>query len=94
VARKTKFPSDLIDPNQRWLDVFESARYLHVSPQQVRRYLHDGDLRASRVGKGFLLDRADLDQFVLRRKKPVAPYRRGTRPYVAERWAKLRKEAA
>lgn len=86
---KKKFLPE-VDPNQRWLTVLEAARYLRVSPQLIRRSLHDGSLKAAPFGQGYLLDRADLDQFVMRRKRIIPPYRRGTRPWVAERWAQQR----
>ena len=91
---KSKKLKPALNYNQPWFDVAEASVYLHVSPQTLRRFLHDGSLRAARVGKGFLLDRADLDSFVLRRKRVIPNYRRGTRPWVAQRHAQERKEVA
>lgn len=81
-----------VDPNQKWLTVPEAATYLRVSPQLIRRALHDGSLKAAPFGQGYLLDRVDLDQFVMRPKRVIPPYRRGSRPWVAKRWSQHRRE--
>jgi len=78
----------------RWLTVDEAAIYLRVSPGTIRGLIHRGELRAARIGTLFRLDRADLDQLMLRRKRSVAPYRRGTHPWVAKRWALQREQRA
>lgn len=82
------------DPNLRWFLVEEAAQYLRLSPQTIRHAIHAGELRAVRIGKGFHLDRVDLDQLMDRRKDTIPPYRRGTRPWVAKRHAQNRKRSA
>jgi excisionase family DNA binding protein len=86
-------PSPL-DPNLRWLTVDEAAQYLRVGPHTIRHTIHSGELKAARFGQGFRIDRTDLDQLLLRKKRIVAPYRRGTHPWVAKRHAENRKRAA
>jgi excisionase family DNA binding protein len=82
-----------LDPNLKWLLVPEAAAYLRVSPQTIRLLIHNGRLKAARgIGAGFRLDRADLDSLLTREKKVIAPYRRGSHPWVTKRWAKKRKE--
>jgi excisionase family DNA binding protein len=78
--------------DRRWLTLPEAASYLALSPNTVRHIIHAGELRAVRIGLMFRIDRTDLDQFMLRRSQVVAPYRRGTRPAVALRWAEYRAE--
>jgi excisionase family DNA binding protein len=80
-----------LDPNLKWLLVPEAAAYLRVSPQTIRTLIHSGRLKATRgIGAGFRIDRADLDNLLLRKKKVIPPYRRGTHKWVTERWAKKR----
>lgn len=77
----------LVDPNRKWLSVFEAAQYLQCAPNHIRRVIHAGDLRAVRFANSFRIDRADLDQLMMKRKQRIAPYRRGTRPWVTRRHA-------
>jgi excisionase family DNA binding protein len=87
---KTTNPSPL-DPNLKWLLVPEAAQYLRVSPQTIRALIQSGRLKAARgIGAGFRIDRSDLDNLLLREKKVIPPYRRGTHKWVTERWAKKR----
>jgi excisionase family DNA binding protein len=80
-----------LDPNLKWLLVPEAAQYLRVSPQTIHTLIHSGRLKAVRgFGQGFRIDRADLDNLLLREKKIIAPYRRGSHPWVTERWAQER----
>ena len=74
----------------RWFTVDEAALYLRVSPGNIRTLIHRQDIRASRLGPSYRLDRADLDSFLEKRKQYHAPYRKGTRPAVAERHARGR----
>jgi excisionase family DNA binding protein len=75
---------------RRWLTLHESAAYLSFSPNRIRRFIHDGELPAARVGAIFRIERAALDTLMLRRNQIIAPYRKGTRPAVARRWAEYR----
>lgn len=79
---------------RRWLTVDEAAIYLQCSPQTVRGLIHGRELRASRLGASFRLDRVDLDHLLERRKTFQNPYRKGTHPWVAKRHAKNRRRAA
>lgn len=75
----------------RWLTVLEASAYIHVCPGIIRTLLHNGELKAARIGNHYRIERSDLDQLLTRRKRVVPPYRKGTRPWVAKRWAKKRK---
>ena len=79
--------------SNRWLAVEAAAAYLAISPNYLRRLIHDGQLKAVRFGNHFRLDRLDLDQLMIRRKRVVPPYRKNTRPWVAKRHAKKRATA-
>lgn len=78
----------------RWLAVEAAAAYLAISANYLRKLIHDGQIKAIRLGNNFRLDRLDLDQLMLRRKRVVPPYRKNTRPWVAKRHAKNRKRAS
>jgi excisionase family DNA binding protein len=78
----------------RWLAVDEAAAYLGISANYLRKLIHDGDLKAGRLGNNFRIDRLDLDQLMLRRKRIVAPYRKNTRPWVSKYHAQNRKRVA
>jgi excisionase family DNA binding protein len=80
-------------PSGPWRTIQEAAERMRVCDQTVRGLLHSGELRASRVGRRYLLDVADLDAFVLRRKRIVPPYRNGSRPWVSAMHAENRKSA-
>jgi excisionase family DNA binding protein len=81
------------DPNQRWLNVELSAQHVDVCPQVIRDLIRSGELRAVKLGKGYKIDRADLDELMLRRKRTFPPYRVNTHPWVAARHAKNRKRS-
>jgi excisionase family DNA binding protein len=87
--RKSPYNKDSFPESIRWMSIASAASYLEVHPQTIRRLIHSGDLRASKIGH-YRVDRADLDQLLLRRKKFFAPYRRGSKPWVAERHAENR----
>jgi excisionase family DNA binding protein len=78
----------------RWFTVDEAALYLRVSPGNIRTLIHRQDIRASRLGPSYRLDRVDLDVFLEKRKQYQAPYRKGTRPAVAARHARQRARKA
>lgn len=45
-------------------DIFttgQAARYLQVSPETVYRYIHEGKLLASRLGRGYRIPKHSLD---------------------------------
>jgi len=43
------------------LTVQQAAQQLRLHPKTVLRYIKDGKLRATRIGKGYRIARADLD---------------------------------
>jgi excisionase family DNA binding protein len=79
---------------QRWFTTDEAALYLRCSPQTIRGLIHRRELRASRLGQDFRLDRSDLDRLLERGKQFHNPYRKGTHPWVATRHAQNRRRAA
>lgn len=84
----------LVDASSRWLTVAEACLYVRCSQQYLRKLIHDGELRASRFASGFRIDRVDLDNLLLRRKRVISPYRKNTHPWVSARHAAARKEVA
>jgi excisionase family DNA binding protein len=86
-------PEDNSTSSLRWLTVEQAAAYLQVSPGTIRQLLHAGDIKAARVGPLYRIDRNDLDQFLLRKKQIIPPYRKNSRPWVAKRHAQNRKVA-
>jgi excisionase family DNA binding protein len=83
-----------LDPCLRWLTVDQAAAYLQVIPNTIRNLIHDGSLKAARLGYKFRIERDDLDKLMLHRKRVVPPYRRGLRPWVSKRHAEARHERA
>lgn len=55
--------------SKRWYDVQEAAAYLAVRPYTVRDAIWSGQLAYCKLGKRFILDRADLDRFAESRKQ-------------------------
>ncbi len=82
---------DILTPPERWLTIAEAAAYMRLSQQTVRNFIHEGELRASRLGSIYRLDRQTIDEFMVRRERAIAPYRRGTRPWITEMHARNRK---
>jgi excisionase family DNA binding protein len=54
-------------PDQQ-LTVEEVAAELRVHPETVRQWIRDGELDAFDTGRGYRISRADLDDFIRRRK--------------------------
>lgn len=78
--------------SQKWLTVSDAAKYSKSSQTTIRKLIHAGLIRAvPGVSKGYLIDMSDVDAYLNRMKKVISPYRRGTRPAVAARWAARRK---
>lgn len=80
----------LVLPGQKFFTLEEAAAYMRRSPTYLRTLIHDRQLKAIRSGHAFLLDRTDIDAYLEKLKVFQAPYRTGTRPKTAERWAKYR----
>jgi excisionase family DNA binding protein len=93
-SKKNKNALPFPAADQRWLTIYGAAAYTQLSSQNIRNRIHAGELRASRIGVIYRIDRNDLDQFMLSRKKTVAPYRKGTRPWIAAMHARNRKAGA
>lgn len=50
----------------------EAAEVLHVTAQTVITYINNGTLRASKVGKGYIIPAAALEDFLrVREVKPL-----------------------
>lgn len=49
---------------QRPLTTEEAAEYLQVTVDTVRRYIREGRLRASRLGREYRIRQEDLDAFL------------------------------
>jgi excisionase family DNA binding protein len=63
-------PDSTVDP--RLLTVSAAAAYLSCAVWAVRVLLWKKEIPFIRLGKRFLIDRADLDDFVERRKESAA----------------------
>jgi excisionase family DNA binding protein len=68
----------------RWLTVNQASAYLGCSHQTLRRAMHEGKLRATRIldGGPYRLDRFDVDRYLERRKRVIPAYRVGSKPHV------------
>lgn len=61
-----------IDPNARFLSIPDSAGYMCMSAANVWAIIARQELPVIRVGKRTLLDKTDLDAFLLARKTKAA----------------------
>ncbi len=52
----------------KMLSVEEIADELSVNPETVRVWIRSGELVAYSIGKGYRISRADLDDFIKRRR--------------------------
>lgn len=48
--------------------VKEIEDILHVQGRAIRRYIASGELRASKIGNGYVVQEADLMEFLEKRK--------------------------
>ena len=55
--------------------VDDAARHLRVHPKTVLRYIRDGRLRATRIGKSYRILRRDLEAFTGAAPAPTEPVR-------------------
>ena len=53
---------------EKMLSVDEIADELGVNPETVRVWIRSGELVAFSIGKGYRISRADLDDFIRRRR--------------------------
>jgi excisionase family DNA binding protein len=85
-ASAQKVPTPVVEPTpERWLTVEDCAIYMRNSVTKVRAPLHDGRLRAGRIGQGgYLIDKNEVDRFIERKLRILPPYRVGTRPKTRE----------
>jgi excisionase family DNA binding protein len=54
--------------NQDLIELDEVAEILHVTVDTVRRYIQDKQLPAYKVGRAYLVDRADVYKFLRDRR--------------------------
>ena len=94
MPKKKECPLLFPAPEQRWLTTDECATYMRLSAQSVRNIIHSGELKVTRIGQSYRLDKQKIDQYMLRRERTIAPYRRGSGPWVAARWAKRRERGS
>lgn len=66
---------------RRWFDVRQAADYLACTVRAIRELIWAGELPRVKIGKRFVVDRADLDAFAEARKEreidPNKPQKRG-----------------
>lgn len=51
--------------NRRWFDLPGAAEYASVPVKTIRRAISDGKIPRARVGRKFVMDRRDLDSWLL-----------------------------
>jgi excisionase family DNA binding protein len=52
-----------------YMNTYHVAKSLGVNVQTVRHYIRQGELRAARVGKRYVVTQEDIDNFLERRKE-------------------------
>ena len=55
----------------RLFDVKKAATYLGVGRETIRKMVHDRQIPYVHLGKGFKIDRLDLDRWIEKRKIPA-----------------------
>jgi excisionase family DNA binding protein len=61
----------------KMLSVEEVAGELGVNPETVRVWIRSGELVAFSIGKGYRISRADLEDFIRRRRTDYIKRREG-----------------
>ncbi len=61
----------------KMLSVEDVAAELGVNPETVRVWIRSGELVALSIGKGYRISRADLDDFIRRRRTDYRKRRDG-----------------
>jgi excisionase family DNA binding protein len=54
---------------RNYMNTYHVAKSLGVNVQTVRHYIRQGELRAARVGKRYVVTQEDIDAFLERRKE-------------------------
>ena len=77
ISKRALSARELLTPQQ-------AAEYLQVSRETVLRYIRDGALIASRIGRGYRISRANLDALLWStRTRPDLPLRTYTPEEIA-----------
>jgi hypothetical protein len=50
---------------KRWYNLIDASAYMAAKPHFLRDLIRTGKIRYRTVGHGFVLDKIDLDQFLL-----------------------------
>jgi len=58
--------ADLPAPNDQLLTVSQVAEQLQVTAQTIRNWIDSGVLPAARIGRGFRIQRGDVDELLAR----------------------------
>lgn len=51
------------------LNVNDVAEILKISPDMVRKHIKNGNLRATKFNRTFVIDRSDLDEYMKQRAR-------------------------
>jgi len=62
-----------IDDSKRWMSIERVAETLAISPQTVRRLVHDGELQAARGGRQWRIASETLEAFLRPKAVPKQP---------------------
>jgi len=66
LADRLRSVLDQAKPAAKWLTIQDASKYCGLSSDSIRRLIDAGDLRAYRpVGGRVLVDRAELDEFII-----------------------------
>jgi excisionase family DNA binding protein len=69
--------------SEKWYSVEQIADMLHFNPRTLRRYITEGKLRASKVGKEYRVSGHDLSIFIEGRGLPDTKDEQKSRPEVS-----------
>jgi excisionase family DNA binding protein len=60
--KKTKTP--VISDSKRWLNLKQACEYASIHMHAIRELIRSGTLPKRTVGRGFIVDRLELDRFL------------------------------
>jgi excisionase family DNA binding protein len=63
---------DTIDSGPRLLPLVEAAKYLSAHPWALRQMVRKRQIPHVRIGRGYLIDKFDLDSYISKNKIGVA----------------------
>jgi excisionase family DNA binding protein len=62
-ATQTETP-EVLYPPRRCFNIYSAAQYCSCKCAAIEQAIHDGELKAIRLGRGYVITRESLDEFI------------------------------